>query len=434
MVRMAFSSSSSPFAKVAKQWKAFKELIFCQVLLAVVFVTSGLVVDVIQALLYVTIRPFDPTLFRKINYYVTYTLNSQVVFLVEWWSQSKCQLYIDPKDRDNYLGKEHAILLLNHTYEIDWVMGWLVCDRVGVLGNARVYVKKILAYAPVLGWSWKCQEIVFLERDWEQDKRSLGGQLNNLVNYPDPMWLTLFPEGTRFTPKKHAASMEVARSKGLPELKHHLLPRTRGFTASIPHLREKVPALYDVLVAIDPKCKNEPSMYSIMKGREVRSKIMIRRYLLSEVPEDEKEAADWLHKRYQEKDKLLDNFLRTGEFLTKEQQALPEFRNFSYVELPRRAYSIINFSSWAFVIILPLMWYLYTVFTSGNYLKMGIVIALVVAANTGLMKLCELTRIDKGSSYGQQQQQQSEDEDSSESSIPTKPITNGFSNGKAKVH
>ncbi len=63
--------------------------------------------------------------------------------------------------------------------------------------------------------------------------------------------LTLFPEGTRFTQEKYAASMEVAREKGLPILKHHLLPRTRGFVASIPYLKGKVPAIYDVVVAVD---------------------------------------------------------------------------------------------------------------------------------------------------------------------------------------
>ena len=37
-------------------------------------------------------------------------------------------------------------------------------------------------------------------------------------------------EGTRFTQEKHAASVEIAKQKGLPILKHHLLPRTKGFT------------------------------------------------------------------------------------------------------------------------------------------------------------------------------------------------------------
>ena len=40
----------------------------------------------------------------------------------------------------------------------------------------------------------------------------------------------MFCEGTRFTKEKHEASMKIAREKGLRELKHHLLPRTKGFS------------------------------------------------------------------------------------------------------------------------------------------------------------------------------------------------------------
>ena len=44
-------------------------------------------------------------------------------------------------------------------------------------------------------------------------------------------------EGTRFTEKKHEISMQVARAKGLPRLKHHLLPRTKGFAITVRSLR-----------------------------------------------------------------------------------------------------------------------------------------------------------------------------------------------------
>ena len=37
-------------------------------------------------------------------------------------------------------------------------------------------------------------------------------------------------EGTRFTEGKRSESMKYAREKNLPELKYHILPRTKGFT------------------------------------------------------------------------------------------------------------------------------------------------------------------------------------------------------------
>ena len=61
----------------------------------------------------------------------------------------------------------------------------------------------------------------------------------------------IFCEGTRFTAAKHEASMEVARRKGLPELRNLLLPRTKGFTYSVSRLRGKFAAVYDVTVSFD---------------------------------------------------------------------------------------------------------------------------------------------------------------------------------------
>ena len=37
-------------------------------------------------------------------------------------------------------------------------------------------------------------------------------------------------EGTRFTEKKRMDSMKYAQEKNLPQLKYHIIPRTRGLT------------------------------------------------------------------------------------------------------------------------------------------------------------------------------------------------------------
>lgn len=61
--------------------------------------------------------------------------------------------------------------------------------------------------------------------------------------------ILLMAEGTRFTPEKYEASVKFAREKGFSELKHHLSPRTKGFITSIPHIRNKLGAIYDVQLA-----------------------------------------------------------------------------------------------------------------------------------------------------------------------------------------
>lgn len=60
--------------------------------------------------------------------------------------------------------------------------------------------------------------------------------------------LLLNAEGTRFTPTKHAASVKFAEERGMTVLKHHLIPRTKGFTASLPRLQESCPGLYDIQI------------------------------------------------------------------------------------------------------------------------------------------------------------------------------------------
>ena len=103
-----------------------------------------------------------------------------------------------------------ALLIMNHTYETDWLFGWMFCEKVGVLGNCKAYAKKVISYIPTIGllfnmsmsiflhlkliylicigWSWKFAEFVFLERSFDKDREIITKQLNEIFDYPDPVW------------------------------------------------------------------------------------------------------------------------------------------------------------------------------------------------------------------------------------------------------
>lgn len=51
--------------------------------------------------------------------------------------------------------------------------------------------------------------------------------LRRLRDYPQPFWLALFVEGTRFTQAKLLAAQEYAVTSGLPVPKNVLIPRTK---------------------------------------------------------------------------------------------------------------------------------------------------------------------------------------------------------------
>ncbi|CAF4595999.1 unnamed protein product [Rotaria sp. Silwood2] len=125
---------------------------------------------------------------------------------------------------------------MNHKYDIDWLAAWIACQRLNILKGSKIVAKQPLKFVPILGWCWVCTETIFVRRVWESDRETLVKDLQKtLANYPQNYFfnLMLSCEGTRFTEKKRLISMKVAREKGLPELKHHILPRTKGFTLLI---------------------------------------------------------------------------------------------------------------------------------------------------------------------------------------------------------
>ena len=72
------------------------------------------------------IKPKIASLLKK-NYF------TELEFLAEWWSSSTCTIYTDDKTWAK-MGSEHAILLLNHSYEVDWLFSWFICENIRMLG------------------------------------------------------------------------------------------------------------------------------------------------------------------------------------------------------------------------------------------------------------------------------------------------------------
>lgn len=104
----------------------------------------------------------------------------------------------------------------------------------------------------------------------------------------------MFPEGTRFTADKHKASEEFAREKNLSELKYHLQPRTRGFIASLPSMKGKVPAVYDIFLAFPENEKNSPTITSLLYGKSVTAHMYMKRIPMEDVPSSPVEQEKFL--------------------------------------------------------------------------------------------------------------------------------------------
>ncbi|XP_017755673.1 PREDICTED: 1-acyl-sn-glycerol-3-phosphate acyltransferase gamma-like [Eufriesea mexicana] len=372
-----------------------KQSTMIHMILAIIFFTSGLIINFSQCLLYFGLRPFFRYFYRKIIYYLCYSLHCQLVFLAEWWSGSDIIIYVDKETFEKYFAKEPAFVIMNHSYELDWVMGWLLCERLGILGNTKAYVKKEIRYIPTLGWSWKFADCLFLERNWEQDKNTIGSQIKEISNYTGA-WLVLFAEGTRLTPEKLEASQKFAKKSGLPILKYHLIPRTKGFAESVLHLEPKIRAIYDIQIEFKADSPNKPTITSILYGKPVVAYMHINRIPVEKVPKDEKGAAEWLHKLYEEKDRLAESFHETGDFF-----ATSGVAKVDKIILKRRYYSLVNTVCWAVIVLVPMIYYLINLFflpASAVYFSIGV--GIIFLFYLFMCQMIKMTKISHSSSYG----------------------------------
>ncbi|XP_013381629.1 1-acyl-sn-glycerol-3-phosphate acyltransferase delta isoform X2 [Lingula anatina] len=363
-------------------------------LMGYIFILSGLIVNCIMFCTLI-IWPFSKTIYRKVNCYLAYWIWSQYTFLGQWWSGSDIVLKTNPEDV-KYYGKEHAIIILNHKYDIDWLLGYFLAERLGILGGSKVYGKEMLKFVPIQGWSWYFTESVFLKRNWEQDRKIIIRDIKNLAEFPVNYWILMFCEGTRFTEAKHKASMKVAKEKGLPELKHHLLPRTKGFVLTMQGLKGKIPAIYDCTVGIT-KSENEPTFMNVVNGKTFKAELKVRRITLEEIPTDtDEECSAWLHKLYQEKDEFYDGFLKKGHF------------DGALIEIPKRPWDLLVWLFWAVTLGVPLIYYLIQVLWSGSIYVSGCVVLVIVFGSVMVRWMIAVTETERGSKYGHRHEEKKE--------------------------
>lgn len=374
-------------------WKLVKQSTLVHLCFAISYFTSGLIINCVQCVLYFGLRPFNKRLYRKIGYYLCYSFYCQLVFLADWWSGSTLYVYISDEDL-KHCGNEHVLLLMNHCYEVDWLVGWMFCDKVNVLGNCKAYAKKVIQYIPTIGWAWKFAEFVFLERSFEKDKEIIGHQIKEIMDYPDPVWLLLNAEGTRFTEKKHEASIKFARERGMVELKHHLIPRTKGFTASLPQLRGKS-SILDIQLAISKDSPVKPTIFNILNGKPITAHMHVRRIPFESVPEKEEEAAEWLQELFRQKDVMQDSFHTHNDFFTG--SGVPKKVP---IKLQPRIHSLLNMVAWNVITVVPITHCLGQWLINGEMLYFSIGSSILGAFYVLMVKAINMSKISKASSYG----------------------------------
>lgn len=327
-----------------------KNYIIYQIIFAYIFVVAGCIISLLQ----IFIMPFTKiNLVQKLNTKLTYMHWSVIVAYSQWVCDLKVNVWAKAGDLEKFR-QDNSIVIANHKYQPDWLALWCVGEHINVLQNFKSMAKHSLLYVPVVGWQFWINDFVLVKRKLEHDRNTLQNCVQRYSSIKDGhFWLSVFCEGTRFTRKKHDVSVEYAKKKSMKPLKHHLMPRTRGFTMLANGMREIVPAVFDATICFDSV--SDPTLLEFINGKSIVADIMLRRIPMGEIPEDETKSGDFLMDVYYEKDNLCEFHQNHKRFPTSEGENYDDFVKIP-VKKSNRAMMVLSF--WFTLLVFPLIYIL----------------------------------------------------------------------------
>jgi 1-acyl-sn-glycerol-3-phosphate acyltransferase len=257
-------------------------------------------------LLSLVVLPFSRRAFRAVNRWCAGT----------WWG-----LCVTGAERvywvrvtftgDDVPMSEDALLIANHQQMPDIPAIMKFCKTKDRLGDMKYFVKKQLKWVPGMGWGMQFLDCLFIDRDWASDREKIRRTFDRRVSDSVPMHLVSFVEGTRFTFPKLERAQAFAREHGLTVPRHTLVPRSKGFAASVEGLRGHITSVYDLTIGYE---RGVPTLWQYIKGLVKRIHVHVRRFPITDMPSTENELRTWLLARWDEKNELLDHYYATGSF------------------------------------------------------------------------------------------------------------------------
>ncbi|KAF7246831.1 1-acyl-sn-glycerol-3-phosphate acyltransferase epsilon [Varanus komodoensis] len=213
--------------------------------------------------------------------------------------------------------KENVVYMSNHICTVDWIIADMLAIRQNALGHVRYVLKDILKWLPLYGWYFSQHGGVYVKRRAKFNEKNMRNKLQAQIKAKTPMYLVIFPEGTRYSPvrpKVLTDSQAYATKEGLSVLKHVLTPRVKAIHVALDSMKNYLDAVYDVTIAyegtVDHKGQRQqgPSMTAFLCKDFPGIHIYIDRIELKDIPEEQTLMKRWLHERFEIKDKLLIEF------------------------------------------------------------------------------------------------------------------------------
>lgn len=256
-------------------------------------------------------------LFHTVDDRVYSVYQSMVLFFFENYTGAEIIIYGDiPKK------KENVVYLSNHQSTSDWIIADMLAIRQNALGHVRYVLKDGLKWLPLYGFYFSQHGGVYVKRSAKFDENAMRKKLLSQTKLGTPMYLVIFPEGTRYNPefkKVITDSQDFAAKEGLAVLKHVLTPRMKASHIAIDTMKDHLDAVYDITVAYegtltgDCQRRPAPSMPEFLCKECRRVHIHFSRVDMREIPPEPAFFRRWLHERFELKDKLLTTFYESED-------------------------------------------------------------------------------------------------------------------------
>mmetsp|Transcript_16491 Transcript_16491/g.22791 ORF Transcript_16491/g.22791 Transcript_16491/m.22791 type:complete len:289 (+) Transcript_16491:179-1045(+) len=231
---------------------------------------------------------------------------------------------------------DNVLVLSNHKCDLDYTYLWTALARANPkrIGLFKAVIKSAIKQVPVFSWGLKAVGFLYLSRNWESDRAHIKEWAKSMAQDRLPMWLVLYPEGTRYTPQRKARSDVVAVEKGLRPFESELLmPRTKGLVLLTSTLEGHVTSVVDMTIAY-----SKPDG-TILKGAELGTSCLgavlsgtspvgtvhmhFQHFELRTLPKQADPLSEWCQELWLQKNTNLIQLEKTGAFSGALQNAPP---------------------------------------------------------------------------------------------------------------
>jgi 1-acyl-sn-glycerol-3-phosphate acyltransferase len=320
------------FAPVAILFYLFWSLYICYTIAAV---------NVLFIIVAFFVRPFSRVTARRLNEWMMSHLWPIYGYCLEVLGGTTIRFTGDALPAT--VNQGNYVVISNHSYYCDWCpITCSLSQRFGRNAQFKLMAKDFIKYIPGVGTGIMGVGAIFLARDFHTDMPKLRRAFAHLIEDKIPFWLYSHPEGSRANPAKLAEARKFAQEKGLTPLDNLLLPRVKGFAASVEALRPCLTGILDITVSYAKRPPIIPfSFFLGFPPSEIS--LHVRHIPIAELPVDNAGLSRWLYTRWEEKDKLLSQINAQGVF-PGPQHHIP--MDWSWVRRSMRAWETINVVAW----------------------------------------------------------------------------------------